>query len=171
LYHIRHFLYYPYSNPNSDINMKTNTISVISVRIRSVFIPSCSWRLRPREANPHPASPRVTQHTDTRSASTPTPARRWRETRITVRGPRTWDGSDATHDAIHRDAKTQVASFCSSAPCEYDLVMQTRSTKPDASVGDLIRIGLYVLCWPTLCSGIERDCRSALTVIALKHTA
>jgi hypothetical protein len=39
-YSIRHFLYYPYSNPNPDINMKTNTISVISVRIRSVFIPT-----------------------------------------------------------------------------------------------------------------------------------
>jgi hypothetical protein len=38
-YPIRHFLYYPYSNPNPDINMKTNTISVISVRIRSIFIP------------------------------------------------------------------------------------------------------------------------------------
>jgi hypothetical protein len=33
---------YPYSNPNPDINIKTNTISVISVRIRSVFIPSGS---------------------------------------------------------------------------------------------------------------------------------
>jgi hypothetical protein len=39
-YSIRHFLYYPYSNPNPDINMKTNTISVISVRIRYVFIPT-----------------------------------------------------------------------------------------------------------------------------------
>jgi hypothetical protein len=38
-YHIRHFLYYSYLNPNPDINMKTNMISVVSVRIRSVFIP------------------------------------------------------------------------------------------------------------------------------------
>jgi hypothetical protein len=39
-YHVRHFLYYLYLNPNPDINMKTNTISAISVRIRSVFIPT-----------------------------------------------------------------------------------------------------------------------------------
>jgi hypothetical protein len=39
-YPIQHFLYYPYSNPNPDINIKTNTISVISVRILFVFIPT-----------------------------------------------------------------------------------------------------------------------------------
>jgi hypothetical protein len=39
-YPIRHGWYYPYSNPNPDRNMKTNIISVISVRIRSVFIPN-----------------------------------------------------------------------------------------------------------------------------------
>ena len=38
-YPIRHSWHYPYSNPNPDRNMKTNVISVISVRIRSVFIP------------------------------------------------------------------------------------------------------------------------------------
>ena len=38
-YPIRHGWQYPYSNPNPDRNMKTNVISVISVRIRSVFIP------------------------------------------------------------------------------------------------------------------------------------
>jgi hypothetical protein len=37
-YPIQHGWHYPYSNPNPDINMKTNVISVISVRIRSVFI-------------------------------------------------------------------------------------------------------------------------------------
>ena len=37
-YPIRQSWQYPYSNPNSDRNMKTNVISVISVRIRSVFI-------------------------------------------------------------------------------------------------------------------------------------
>jgi len=37
-YLIRHYWYYPYSNPNSTKNMKTNMISMISVRIRSVFI-------------------------------------------------------------------------------------------------------------------------------------
>ena len=42
-YPIRHGWHYPYSNPNPDRNMKTNVISMISVRIRSVFIPSCSW--------------------------------------------------------------------------------------------------------------------------------
>ena len=39
-YPIRLSWHYPYSNPNPDKNMKTNVISVISVRIRSVFIPS-----------------------------------------------------------------------------------------------------------------------------------
>ena len=39
-YPIRHSWHYPYSNPNPDRNMKTNVISVISVRIRSVFIPT-----------------------------------------------------------------------------------------------------------------------------------
>jgi hypothetical protein len=39
-YHIRHGWHYPYSNPNSTRNIKTNVISVISVRIRSVFIPT-----------------------------------------------------------------------------------------------------------------------------------
>jgi hypothetical protein len=34
-----HDWHYPYSNPNPDKNMKTNVISVISVRIRSIFIP------------------------------------------------------------------------------------------------------------------------------------
>jgi len=38
-YLIRHDWYYPYSNPNPTTNMKTNMILVISVRIRSVFIP------------------------------------------------------------------------------------------------------------------------------------
>jgi hypothetical protein len=37
-YPIRHDWHYPYSNPNPTRNMKTNMISVISVRIRSVFI-------------------------------------------------------------------------------------------------------------------------------------
>ena len=37
-YPIRHGWQYPYSNPNPDRNIKTNVISVISVRIRSVFI-------------------------------------------------------------------------------------------------------------------------------------
>jgi hypothetical protein len=40
-YPIQHGWHYPYSNPNLDRNMKTNIISVISVRIRSIFIPSC----------------------------------------------------------------------------------------------------------------------------------
>ena len=39
-YPIQYGWRYPYSNPNPDKNMKTNVISVISVRIRSVFIPS-----------------------------------------------------------------------------------------------------------------------------------
>jgi len=39
-YPIRHSWHYPYSNPNPDRNMKTNITSVISVRIRSVFIPT-----------------------------------------------------------------------------------------------------------------------------------
>ena len=39
-YLIRHGWHYPYSNPNPTKNMKTNMISVISVRIRSVFIPT-----------------------------------------------------------------------------------------------------------------------------------
>jgi len=40
LYLIRHDWHYPYSDLNSTTNMKTNIISVISVRIRSVFIPT-----------------------------------------------------------------------------------------------------------------------------------
>ena len=40
-YPIQHSWHYPYLNPNRDRNMKTNIISVISVRIRSIFIPSC----------------------------------------------------------------------------------------------------------------------------------
>ena len=32
---------YPYSNRNSDRNMKINIISVISIRIRSIFIHTC----------------------------------------------------------------------------------------------------------------------------------
>ena len=43
-YHIRHGWQYSYSNPNPDRNMKTNVISMISVRIRSVFIPNASCR-------------------------------------------------------------------------------------------------------------------------------
>ena len=43
LYPIRHSWHYLYSNPNLDRNMKTNVISVISVRIRSVFIPTRRW--------------------------------------------------------------------------------------------------------------------------------
>ena len=39
-YPIRHSWHYPYSNPNPDRNMKTNVISVISVCIRSIFIPT-----------------------------------------------------------------------------------------------------------------------------------
>ena len=39
-YHIRHSWHYPYSNPNPNKNIKINVISVISVRILSVFIPS-----------------------------------------------------------------------------------------------------------------------------------
>ena len=42
-YPIRHSWHYPYSNPNPDRNMKTNVISVISVRIRSVFILTCVY--------------------------------------------------------------------------------------------------------------------------------
>ena len=42
-YLIRYDWHYPYSNPNLTRNIKTNMISVISVRIRSVFIPSCLW--------------------------------------------------------------------------------------------------------------------------------
>jgi len=38
-YLIRHDWHYPYLNQNPTKNMKTNMISVISVRIRSVFIP------------------------------------------------------------------------------------------------------------------------------------
>ena len=37
-YPIRHGWHYSYLNPNPDRNIKTNIISVISVRIRSVFI-------------------------------------------------------------------------------------------------------------------------------------
>jgi hypothetical protein len=36
---IRHGSHYPYSNPNLGRNMKINVISVIYIRIRSVFIP------------------------------------------------------------------------------------------------------------------------------------
>jgi len=39
-YLIQHDWHYPYSNPNSTKNMKINIIYVISVRIRSVFIPT-----------------------------------------------------------------------------------------------------------------------------------
>jgi hypothetical protein len=42
-YHIRHGWHYPYSNPNPTRNIKTNMISVISVRIRSVFIPGRTY--------------------------------------------------------------------------------------------------------------------------------
>jgi hypothetical protein len=38
LYHIRHDWHYPYSNLNPTKNIKINIISVISVRIRSVFM-------------------------------------------------------------------------------------------------------------------------------------
>ena len=57
-YPIRYGWHYPYSNPNPNRNMKTNVISVIFVRMRSVFIPSssltgdCTARLerrRPRQ--------------------------------------------------------------------------------------------------------------------------
>jgi hypothetical protein len=41
-YPIRHSWHYPYSNPNPDKNMKTNVISVISVRIWYIFIPTLS---------------------------------------------------------------------------------------------------------------------------------
>jgi len=44
-YLIRHDWYYPYSDPNPITNMKTNMISVISVRIRSVFIPADFYQL------------------------------------------------------------------------------------------------------------------------------
>jgi len=47
LYLIRHGWYYSYSNPNPTKNMKTNMISVISVRIRSVFIPNRAPPLPP----------------------------------------------------------------------------------------------------------------------------
>jgi len=40
-YLIRHDWHYPYSYPNLTKNMKTNMISVIFIRIWSVFIPSC----------------------------------------------------------------------------------------------------------------------------------
>jgi len=55
---------YPYSNPNPTKNMKTNMISMISVRIRSIFIPtyngskfhnkrlSPTWSLEPRHVIP-----------------------------------------------------------------------------------------------------------------------
>jgi hypothetical protein len=39
-YPIRHSWYYLYSNPNPDWNIKINVISVISIRILSVFIPT-----------------------------------------------------------------------------------------------------------------------------------
>jgi len=39
-YLIRHGWYYSYSNPNPTRNMKTNMISVISVRIWSIFMPT-----------------------------------------------------------------------------------------------------------------------------------
>ena len=39
-YLIRHGWHYLYSNPNPNKNIKTNIISVIFVRIRSVFIPT-----------------------------------------------------------------------------------------------------------------------------------
>jgi len=42
-YLIRHCWYYSYSNSNPTKNMKINMISVISVRIRSVFIPTPAW--------------------------------------------------------------------------------------------------------------------------------
>ena len=45
-YPIRHGWHYSYSNPNPDRNMKTNVISMISVRIRSVFIPSEDIQVR-----------------------------------------------------------------------------------------------------------------------------
>jgi len=44
-YLIRHDWHYRYSNPNPTKNMKTNMISVILVRIRSVFIPGVTSRL------------------------------------------------------------------------------------------------------------------------------
>jgi hypothetical protein len=57
------FLYYPYSNPNPDINMKTNTISVVSVRIRSVFIPSTATRPHQHQAKHQPTvSAQVSLH-------------------------------------------------------------------------------------------------------------
>jgi len=43
-YLIQHCWYYLYSNPNPTKNIKINMISVISVRIRSVFIPSHSYK-------------------------------------------------------------------------------------------------------------------------------
>jgi len=44
-YLIRYDWHYPYSNPNPTRNIKTNMISVIFVRIRSVFIPPKPDRL------------------------------------------------------------------------------------------------------------------------------
>jgi hypothetical protein len=43
MYLIRHGWYYLYLNSNSGKNTKTNMISAISVRIRSVFIPAWTW--------------------------------------------------------------------------------------------------------------------------------
>ena len=43
-YPIRHGWHYPYSNLNLDRNIKTNVISVISVRIWSIFIPTSGPR-------------------------------------------------------------------------------------------------------------------------------
>ena len=75
----------------------------------------------------------------------------------------------------------QVASFCSSAPCEYDLGMQTKSTKtrcqcrrfnqnrfvrPLLAYYALELNVITYLYWLSL-----TDCRSVLTVIALKHNA
>jgi hypothetical protein len=48
-YFIRHDWHYPYSNPNPTRNMKTNMTSMISVRIRSVFIPTQEYQIvRPK---------------------------------------------------------------------------------------------------------------------------
>ena len=57
-YPIRHSWHYPYSNPNPNRNTKTNVISVISVRIRSVFIPSADawWNAVGRPAGRRVAS-------------------------------------------------------------------------------------------------------------------
>jgi hypothetical protein len=46
-YLIRHGWHYSYSNPNPTKNMKTNVISAVSVRIRSVFIPAREWLRHP----------------------------------------------------------------------------------------------------------------------------